>query len=519
MSIRNNDSIEKYTPLILVKSQTGLRTLSEEEVIGYIMFQAETNRKKPGFFKRKGEHIRLVSLLYYPFIVKSYRERMALIIDPVKKSSMELEYDSINKEVINKELESLKDLTGKEFLDQMVKLEKIVESIVSGKEYIDKRKYVIESIVNDAIMIKDLRIFIENTVNYEIPGGKIEYEKINIDEIIEKVQKILEETHSILTYINDFIKRLDGYVDKWKENIELVFSEKMKEIDVKIEETKLEVQKNINLLRKKLEEEINVIKERHKPTIETIEKRIDEIKSEIKTIEEEIEKAKQYGKDTSDLKKKLNDLKKTLKDLEEELREANKRMEDEIESVQKRYKEMIESENEKIKRLYNEREKLRLELEALEKEANTRYDSIRKNLMKYRDKIMEIEKKILGISVLLPTSGEGKYLVPLAVIMYGKNSETRYMTITPLMFEHTGRIASRIRIYSVESINKHLAWIINILEQPRIRAQLDENNLFRIVTLERIEIGLSRLSDLGILSRGEIRKIIKNLKDQIEMVV
>lgn len=519
LSTGNSYLNEKYVPLILLKSPEGLRILSEEEVIGYIMYQAETNRKKPGFFKRKGEHIKLVSLMYYPFIIKSYREKMAVFIDPVKKSRLEIVYDIINKDVIDKELEALNDLAGKKFLDKIVRLEKIFEDIASGRNYVEKTKYVIESVIDDTNLIKDLKLFVENIVEYEIPGGKLEYDKINIDEITGKMQKVLKETHSILTFLNDFIKKLDSYVDKWKELIETEYAEKMRDIDARIEQVKIEIQKNIEELKKKLEEEISTIKERHKPTIEAVEKRINEIEKEIRKHEEEMEKARQYGKDTNELKKKINDLKKTLKDLEEELREANKRMEEEIRSVEKRYKEMIDAENAKVQSLLNEKDRLNRELEALEKEAKTRYDSIRRDIMKYRDKILEIQKKILNISIPVPPHGEGEYLIPVTIIVYRKNSEIRYMMVTPLIFEYTRRIALKTKIYSVDTIYRYLSWITNILEQPRIKEQLEDNNLFRIVTLERIEIGLSRLSDLGIINRGDIKKIIKNLKDQIEMVV
>jgi uncharacterized protein YukE len=515
-------SNEKYASLILLRSRDGIRTVSEEEIIGYIMGYAEEHRKKPGFFKRRGERISLVTIIHYPIIVKNYREKLVLLIDPRSDSKLELQYYIPDQKILEELIKKLGDAKGKDFLDLLVRTNSVLEEIVSKKNHVYRKEYVLEKIISDPVIVKDLKTFIDHSLHSEIPGVKLSIgiESSSIDETIKRINEILDETHGVIKFLEEYMKNIEQAMDKWKEEIEIEYSERVKDVEEEIERVKEEVRKAIEELNKRREEEIRTVKERYGSVIETIKRRISETENEIKRLEEEIRKAKQYGREDLELKNKLNNLKRELKELYKELEETERKFKTEIEGVEKRYKDLIDSENAKVKRLIDRRESIYEELRSIEGEARNRYDSIRRLLTSYRDEILGVHKKILSISIPSPMYGEGVYYIPIVLIKYVKNGNVRNEYLTPLLFEYTRRLLAKYRVTSLDSLNKYLVEKIEkIISDPSIAPQLEENSLFRIFTLERIEIGLRRLADLGIVSGKDIKKIVKSLKEQIELAV
>ncbi len=515
-------SNEKYASLILLRSRDGIRTVSEEEVIGYIMGYAEEHRKKPGFFKRRGERISLITLIHYPIIVKNYRERLVLLIDPRSDSRLELQYYVPDQKMLEKLIDELGSAKSKDFLDLLVRTNSILEEITSKRSHVYRKEYMLEKIISDPVIVKDLKTFIDHALPSEIPGVKLSIgiESSSIDETIKKINEILDETHSVIKFLEEYMRKIEQVMDKWKEEIEIEYSEKVKDVEEEIERVREEVKKAIDELNMRREEEIRTVKERYESMIETIKRRIAETENEIKRLEEEIRRAKQYGREDLELRNKLSNLKKELKELHRELEETERKLKTEIEGVEKKYKELIDSENAKVKRLIDRRDAIYKELRSIEGEARNRYDSIRRLLTSYRDEVLGIHKKILSISIPSPMYGEGIYYVPVVLIRYVKNGNVRNEYLTPLLFEYTRRLLAKYRVTSLDSLNKYLTEKIeNIISDPSIMPQLEENSLFRVFTLERIEIGLRRLTDLGIIAGKNIKKIVKSLKEQIELAV
>jgi uncharacterized protein YukE len=515
-------SNEKYASLILLRSRDGIRTVSEEEIIGYIMGYAEKHRKKPGFFKRRGERISLVTIIHYPVIVKNYREKLVLLIDPRSDSRLEFQYYVPDQKILKELVDKLGNARDKDFLDLLVRINSVLEEISSKRNYVYKKECVLEKIISDPVIVKDLKTFIDHALPSEIPGIKlnINIELSNIDETTKKINEILDETHNVIKFLEEYMKSIEQAMDKWKEEIEIEYSERVKDVEEEIERVKEEVKKTIDELNKKKEEEIRTVRERYGSVVETIKRRISETENEIKRLEEEIRRAKQYGREDFELRNKLNNLKKELKDLYRELEETEKKLRTEIEGVEKRYKDLIDSENAKVKRLIDRRESIYNELRSIEGEARNRYDSIRRLLTSFRDEILGVHKKILSISIPSPMYGEGVYYIPIVLIKYVKNGNVRNEYLTPLLFEYTRRLLAKYRVTSLDSLNRYLAEKIErIIGDPSIVPQLEENSLFRIFTLERIEIGLRRLADLGIVNGKNIKRIVKSLKEQIELAV
>jgi len=514
----SESSLKKnYLPFLLRKTAESYQKLGDDEVAGFAVYWSESERKKPGILRRKGERIKNIALVFYPVLLTSYSGGSAVLMDPLKKSKLTVTFNVVKKELVDSALVELAASSGKAFLDVMVKIDKITEEVAKGKNVV-KEVVELENVVSDPSFVNDLKTLLNYTTTYSLPSIEIPWVSVNYAEVSDRIKKTLNLINELVSYVSNVVGKINELLDNWKVSVQKEYEEKIAALDQKIKEVREVVLKNVEELRKKKEEELAGLRERYVPNIEAIGKRIKETQDNVKKLEEEIEKAKSYGKDVSDLKKRLSELKKTLESLEKELGNEKTKYENEVKRVEKKFEELMEAENNKVKAILQEKEALQNEFDSIIREANKRSDEIRSNLQEYREELIKAEKEIESVSLSIPSGGEGLYMIPLIYTSYVSNGSSRSIITTPVILESGGWLGPKIRSVVVEGLSKYLSWSKDLIDREELRSELEAKNLLTNVSLERIEVSLTRFADMGLLSRDEVKEIVNSVGEQKKML-
>jgi len=508
---------KRYMPFLLKHTAEAYQKLGDDEVVGFALYYSEKLRKKPGFFRRKGERIRAVVLAYYPLLAKPFSKETAVLIDPLKNTRLTIQYNVVDKDLLDSALRELSAMTGKNFLDGLVKLSRLAQDAASARSGVRKEIVELNNVVSDLGLLQGLKPLIGMETNYNIPFIEIPFPSVDHEEVARRISKAMREIDELIEYVNNVLEKVRGLLEAWKKEITKEYEEKLRIMDEKIEETKRAVAKAIEELKRKRDEELSSVKERHLPNIESIEKRIVETRENVIRLEEELEKAKAYGKDTSDLKKRLNDQKKTLKNLEKELENARASYDDDVKRIEKKYNELIEAENNKVKSILSERDAVRRELETLIQEAGKRFDAIRSGLQDYLEQLVNVEKKVEEISITAPSKSEELYLIPLVYTSYASEKTTRSIITTIVVLEPGGRLGPRFTPYIHEGIANYFSWVKQMLDKEDMAPEITSKNLLTNTTPERIEVCLTRLSEIGLLTREDASEMARRLEEQMKM--
>lgn len=508
---------KNYVSFLLKKVAEAYQKLGDDELVGFAMYYSEKQRKKPGLLRRKGERIKTIGLVFYPFLLRQYARGVAVLIDSLKVNKFTASYGVLDKDAIESEIRELSKLSGKSFLDGLVRMSKLTQSIAKGEAGVREEKIELDGVVSDVSFISKLKTFIEYTASYELPFLELPFPTVKHEVVVGEISKALDEIDELMKYVNSVVERIEDMLGQWRRGVRGEYEEKLRRIDEKIEETRQVVARNVDELRKKKEEELANIRERYQPHIEAVEKRIVETREDLRKLEEEIEKAKSYGRDASDLKKRLNELKKTLKALEEELGSEKASYDREVGRIEKKYNELVEAENNKVRSLINEREGVQRELESILQDADRRFDEIRGYLQEYRERLAEAEKTIEKISLPVPSGGEGLYLIPLIYTQYVSGGSTRSTITTPVVLEPGGKLGPRVKVIIHEEIANYMSWVKTLLDKEEMKPDVESNNLLWRVPIERIEVSLNRLAEIGLFGREEASEIVRRLEEQREM--
>lgn len=514
MSLSESSFRKNRLSFLLRKTVESYKKLGEDEIIGFAMYWSEKERKKPGILRRKGERIDKVVFVFYPLLLETYSNGSAVLIDPLKRSKLTLTYEVLDKKVIDAALTELASSSGKSFLDVLVKIDKLLEDFASGKKNVIRESVELENVVSDTSFINDLKLFLNHTADYSIPFAEIPWVSVDCTKATESIRWVLSEISDSISYVSEVLGKINELFSEWKKSTQKEYGDRVAELDQKIKDAREVVTKNIEGLKRRREEELALVRGRYQPHIETIENRIAETREDLKKLEEEIERAKSYGKDTSDLKKKLSELKKTLESLEKELSEERTNYENEIKRVEKKFEELIEAENSKVRSLLQGKEALQNELESLTREAERRSDKIRGTLQEYRGKLIGIEKEIEKVSLSVPSSGAGLYMIPIFYTSYISDGSQRSAIITPVILESGGWLSSKLSPVIVEGLHNYLSWSRELIEREEMRSELEAKNLLTNITLERIEVALTRLAEVNLFSRDEVKEIVSSIEEQ-----
>jgi len=505
---------KNYLSFLIRKTSESYKKLGDDEVVGFIMYWSEKERKKPGILRRKGESIEKVVLAFYPVLLEAYSSGSAILIDPLRRGKLTLTYDVPDEKAVDSALVELASSSGKSFLDILVKIDKLSEDIAGSRGHVIRRSVELENVVSDSSFINDLKLFLNHTTDYGLPFVEIPWISVDCTKVAENVKLVLNEISNSISYVSNVSGKINDLLSNWKKSVQKEYEVKITELDQKIKETREIVMKNIEELRKKKDEELALIRGRYQPHIEAVEKRIAETQENMKKLEEEIERAKSYGRDVSDLKKKLSELKKTLENLEKELSDERANYENEVKRAEKKFEELTEAENNKVKSLLQEKEALRNELESLTREADRRSDKIRSNLQEYREKLIKVEKEIEKISLSIPSSGVGLYMIPVAYTSYVSDGSRRSVIITPVVLEPGGWLGPKLSPVIVEGLRNYLSWSRELIEKTEMKSELEAKNLLVNITLERIELALTRLAEMDLFSRDEVKEIVNSIGEQ-----
>ncbi len=517
MSSNVNVFPKRYMPFLLKHTGEAYQKLGDDEVIGFALYYSEKLRKKPGFLRRKGERISAVALVLYPLLVKPTSKGMAVLIDPLRSSRLTIQYNVVDKNLLDSALQELSAMTGKSFLDGLVKLSRLAQDVAGARSGVRKKVVELDNVVSDPGLLQGLKPLIGMETTYNVPFIEIPFPSVDHEEVASRIRKVMSEVDELVDYVNKLLEKVRELLEEWKKDISKEYDEKLRIMDKKIEETKQAVAKAIEELKRKKDEELSAVKERYLPNIETVEKRIVETRENVRRLEEELEKAKEYGKDTSDLKKRLNDQKKTLKNLEKELENAKESYDYEVRRVEKKYSELVEAENNKVRSILSEREAVQKEVEALIQEAGKRFDAIRSSLQEYVEGLVKAGRRIEEISINAPSKSEEIHLIPLVYTSYVSDGTARSSITTIVVLEPGGMLGPRLIHYINEGIANYFSWVKQVLDKEEMKPEVSAKNLLANTTPERVEVCLTRLSDMGLFSREDASKMARSLEEQMKM--
>ncbi len=518
MSSNGNIFPKKYLPFILKHTGEAYQKLGDDEVVGFALYYSEKLRRKPGLLRRKGERIRAVVLAFYPLLVKPTSKGMAVLIDSLRSNRVTIQYNVVDKNLLDSALRELSAMSGKGFLDGLVKLSRLAQDVASARSGVRKETVELDNVVSDPGLLQGLKPLIGMDTTYNIPFIEIPFSTVDHEEVARRISKAVSEVDELIYYVNNLTEKIRDLLDEWKKEITKEYEGKLRMMDEKIEETKQAVAKAIEELKRKRDGELSTVRERYLPNIEAIEKRIVETRENVGRLEEELEKAKAYGKDTSDLKRRLNDQKKTLKNLEKELESAKASYDSEVKRIEKKYNELVEAENNKVKSIISEREAIQKELETLIQEASKRFDAIRSSLQEYVEELAKVEKRVEELSIPAPSSGGEIRLIPLVYTSYVSEGTERSSITTIVVLEPGGMLGPRFTHYIHEGIANYFSWVKQVLDKEEMKPEISAKNLLAKTTPERIEVCLTRLSEIGLFSREDASKMARSLEEQMKMI-
>ncbi|MET1160185.1 MAG: hypothetical protein ABWW65_04425 [Thermoprotei archaeon] len=202
-----------------IKTNGELTPLSEEEDINYVIYLAESMRKKKELFKKIYERIGLVTRVHYPFFIKEFRGKYSLVFDPYKKSSINFKLPVIDSRFIESIVEELKMLDEKSFIDKLTLLDEALKAAVRGEKYVTFREYIVESLVMDKDVIEDIRRLASYPFEYSYPGVKLNFGNLDVEKQIRIVNELLDEATSLIGLSTRILGEITRIVNEWEKKI------------------------------------------------------------------------------------------------------------------------------------------------------------------------------------------------------------------------------------------------------------------------------------------------------------
>ncbi len=490
--------------------------LNKEETIAMTLVIAEENRRKPGFLRRTGERITLVSPVNYLIKVAMINEESSLLIDPNRKEKLKITVYRPDFGLLSKEIDKLLDREERSFVDQLILIDKILEAVLKKRENTVKLDYDFPYVITDKVLIEEIRILLYNILNEQIEGLVLRGEEVNVDEIIKRFNDAIYTISDSIKKLDELINKLNTHVEKWREEIRTTYAEKIHEIEQKLEAVKKEVEAKILELKQKQATETENIKKVYNERISAITKRINEIQDQINKFESDLPKAKEYGQDVSPIKSRLNELNKKLSSLYKEKERLEKKMMEEIEEVKRKYSELILNEQKKIEKLRREIEKLNNELEMIEKQATDYLDSIRNRINNLTEELDNTRKKLLSFTIPKPPHGAGDHVMTAFFIQFRSKNKTREQLLTPIYYTY-GRLMKNPRQNVFPQLEKYLSSLKLLVNDARYIDDLRRNNVLTSLSLEQLTRIVDRLIEYRLVDEKKAKKIIESLIEQARM--
>lgn len=497
-----------------------LKPLSEDEEIGIVIYIAEKHRRKPRFLRRttRVERINYIVKIDYPFIIYKLRDNFALIFDGFREESIKIEYYDIARDSIDREINELEYLRGKTFLDKLVFIENISKNIADLAENIVKKEIVIKNIILTPDLNNELSQLFNKTTTYTHKSLKLTLRELPIMKYIDEINELIDTISKNHGYVMSIISRVEKYSEKWKENISSEYVEKIRELENKLNIIKEEVKLKVEEISNRLREEIERKHREYDSLINSFDNKIIELRNKLKNIEDEERKLREYGGELKDIKRKKKEVEKELVEYSKKRDEYVAKKEEEIKNIEDKYNKLIESERSRIREIEDQIKRINEELENLIKLCNSRVVAIKDYLMKFLDRIKSIEKRIFDSLISIPMEGEGVYWIPIYVIQYRSVGKERIYAITPLKINLSRKLKS-LKISYFEKIRDYLINISELIETPVYKQLVSgEYNILINIPLERIENSFAILVNNGVISNKEYSIVIKNIREQIDLM-
>ncbi len=508
---------EYQLPLVLTRTNEVYSPLSVEESTAIVLYYAEDNRKRPGFFRKTGERIILVSPLNYVLWVLDIDGRNSLILDPNREGALKLEYYKPNIDILNEKISELKAKEYKDYIPALTEIKQVLEGMIKRKRNVVLKSFKLEHVVSDKTLLEELKILVIHSIQNILEALRIEERKLDVEGMKDKIREILELIYTTRKRLTDILKSLRPIHEKWLEDVRTTYAERIHGVEQELEVVRKKVEEKINELKAKQAEEIEAVRHRFGGQIGELERRIEELRKKIEELKIKYDKAREYGQDTKLLKKRINDAEKKLSSLEKEREELLNKMNTEIESIKARYMEYITNEKLRVDRLRKEIEKLNNELETLEKQAGDRLDEIRGMINKLIDDVSLFERSIMSVMIGTPPHGEGRYYLPVVIISYRSKDKSRHEVFTPAYIA-TGSLTRSPKLSFFTEIRNYLSDIAGLMNDTRYAGEIERHNILKRADPSRILSTLDRLAEQELVNRKKLGKMAEKLAEQIRMV-
>ncbi len=512
----SNGSEPTQTPFMLFKEDGGYSTLNIEETLSYILYRAENERKKPGLLRRKGERITLVTPINYHIHVVGVDEDQYIVLDGNKPHRYHIEYKKPVLEIVEERVKKLDPAKHKEFLEELMAINNILEKMVKGKQYIVKKTYDIENVIHDPALLSELRILLSVALPERFEGVDIKPPEITHEKQIRVIKEIIDTTQQLVSSIEELSRMIRSIYEKWREEIHTYYAEILHDKEMERDRIMKEVEEKITQLKQKQNEEVEKIRRSYMEKIKILEEEIRKRDENLEKLNMELQKAKEYGKDTRSIKQRISDERKHRDMLLKEKKKLEERMASQIESIVKRYNELIMAQHNRVEQINKEIDKINREVESIDRRANTLITNIESNIHDIIDDANNLKKKIMQLMIPPPIRGGGDYIITSFLVEYRSDSKSRINLYTPQYIAKTKRIRSKPKPF--QSIERYLETLTSIWSDERYRDQLVKNNILLKITPEKIMNNLEALAEQDIVDRKKIGKVVESLRDQIRML-
>ncbi len=504
-------------PYVLRKENDVFSVVPYETMLATMLLYAESKRKKPGFFRRTGEGLRLVAQAYYRYSVVGVTERFAIVVDHVQPPEYTLSYQHPVLGELERIASSLGELAGKEYVDRLVVIKNMLRDIVKGKR-VEKRELKVLGVVHEPRVLEELSILFSNAPYEGVEGPQLPTRTVNPSAAAEQVEKALREINDASMRLNLVIKQVEDSLHTWRESVEKHYDAERQRLEEELAKIREEVRARIMELRSKREEEKRSVEQRFHSLIESVRKKLQEVRASYEAKMKELEKAAQYGKDTKPLKKEISEIEKRMKELEKELRDLEKKLEEELKAVDAKYDKLEEAERRKEKSVESRIASIEREKTTLLEHGDKLVDEIRRLIYTINSSLMEAKKALERVLIPLPPRGPGDYEVPVLFTVYVSRGEERGIVAPPLYIEVRQGLLRKSQVSEFPGLGEVYYDLASLYGSAGFRNKLEEHNLLEKIVLERIEHGLHDLVRDGLIDHDEAEELIDSIKDQIELI-
>lgn len=513
----SSTSTAARAPYVLRREDGDYSIVSHETLLAAMLLYAEARRRKPGLFRRSGERIRVVAQAYYRYSVVSVSERFAAVIDHVQPKRYSFEYAEPLLDELEGRVAGLRGLPDKGFIDALINIKNILREIDAGKR-VRRKEIVLQGLVSDKGALDDLVVLFTHSPYDGVEGPSLPERTVDPASVASTITRVLEDIEEKTGRLNRFIAEIEEAASEWRNSVEERYEEERRRLEEEVARIREEVRARIAELREKRESEKRSVEERYRALMDSVERKLRETRRRYGEKKAELEKAARYGGDTRAVKKELSSIEKRLRELEEELSRLKKKLEEELRRIDEKYDRLEEAERRKLSAAEARLAGLGRERERLIEHAERLLDEIRRLIYSISSGLEEARRSIEEHLIPIPPHGSGGYEIPVLFTIYISRGEERATVAPPIYIDVRRGLLRRSQLVEFAGLHASYSELSSFLGISGFRNKLEEYNVLRNISPERLEQGLHDLVRDGVIDEDEAEEVADSIRVQVEML-